>query len=452
MNSHVSSTRLTTRLRVEGRSLNQCGRLAGVLVLLLALVSACQGAPSFDQQLGAAIEPYEFSILRWQLGHMRGTRSVPTGEQLSGADAEDSDFVLHYFNLVSQTRVLRREINAIATGGREGDLTAAMQELDQLQAVKATMRPAVERVIGQQIRATLNRQGVYNPLDRYGILRASFPPINFRLDRPPNLLVVSPRDRIASIREVMLVQDLDVEQFAGIEAQVDALGVSSLVTELGGFGGTYPTFVADDVTLPWTLSTATEEWLHQYLAFTPLGFRYVLDSVGLARNYEIATMNETVAGIVSDEIAQLILDTYYYPKSTEPSLRRAAQDEPFDFARFMRELRLEVDKLLADGRIEQAEQLMEERRQTLVSNGYYIRKLNQAYFAFHGTYADEPTSVDPIGVEMKALRQHSASLSAFLNTAVSMTSRQDLIDTLEQLPTEGGELAQHVEVVGVSSR
>jgi len=75
---------------------------------------------------------------------------------------------------------------------------------------------------------------------------------------------------------------------------------------------------------------------------------------------------------------------------------------------------------------------MEERRQLLADEGYYIRKLNQAYFAFHGTYADEPTSVDPIGVEMREARRQSTSLSNFVNVLSVMTSRQDLIDHLEQ--------------------
>jgi len=422
-------------------------RLAGMVLLLAALlVSACRAAPSFDQRLGAVVKPYQFSILRWQWGQVLGRPSGADPGEVAD-EGQESDFVLRYFDLVRQTRALRRETNAIATGGRPGDLAAALQDLDELQAAKARMRAEVQRILAEQIRATLKQQGVYNPLDRFGTLRVSFPPINFRLDRPPNVLIVSPRDRIASIREVMLIQDLDVEQFAEIEAQVDALGVSSMATELGGFGGTYPTFVADDVTLPWTLSTATEEWLHQYLAFTPLGFRYLLDTTGVARNYEIATMNETLAGIFSDEIAELVLDTFYYPQSALPSPRRAADDEPFDFARFMRELRLEVDELLANGRIDEAEQLMEERRQVLVSKGYYIRKLNQAYFAFYGTYADEPTSVDPIGVEMKALRQQSASLRTFLNTAASMSSRQDLIDTLEQPSPGDAELAWPMEVL-----
>jgi hypothetical protein len=237
------------------------------------------------------------------------------------------------------------------------------------------------------------------------------------------------------MREVMLVQDLDVDQFEDIEAKVDALGVSALVTELGGFGGTYPTFVADDVSLPWTIATATEEWLHQYLGFTPLGFMYLLDSLGIARNYEIATMNETLAGMVSGEIAAHVLATYY-PQYEPPRPEGAPPQEGFDFNGVMRELRLAVDELLANGEIEQAEALMEERRLYLASKGYYIRKINQAYFAFYGTYADQPTSVSPIGVEMGELRKQSTSLREFVNTSAAMTSRQDLIDSLKTPPDD----------------
>jgi hypothetical protein len=74
---------------------------------------------------------------------------------------------------------------------------------------------------------------------------------------------------------------------------------------------------------------------------------------------------------------------------------------------------------------------MEERRQFLATQGYRIRKLNQAYFAFYGTYADDPTSISPIGVELRKLREQSGSLKEFLDNAAVLTSRQDLIDILE---------------------
>ena len=69
---------------------------------------------------------------------------------------------------------------------------------------------------------------------------------------------------------------------------------------------------------------------------------------------------------------------------------------------------------------------MKEKQQYLAANGYYIRKLNQAYFAFYGSYADSPTSVDPIGTKLKQLRQQSTSVTDFLNTVSGIRNPDDL--------------------------
>ena len=90
--------------------------------------------------------------------------------------------------------------------------------------------------------------------------------------------------------------------------------------------------------------------------------------------------------------------------------------------------------MLKAGKIEQAEEFMEQKRQFLATKGYHIRKLNQAYFAFHGAYADRPTSISPIGRELKELRNQSVSLKDFLEKAATMTSRQDLVESLKQGP------------------
>jgi hypothetical protein len=118
------------------------------------------------------------------------------------------------------------------------------------------------------------------------------------LEPPPNLLVVSPRERIESMREIPLQSTISRDEMETIEAEVDKLNVSSLVVGLGGFA-TYPSVVSNETDLQFALNTVAEEWLHQYLAFKPLGFRYLLDLSGIARNYEIAIMNETLAGMVS---------------------------------------------------------------------------------------------------------------------------------------------------------
>jgi hypothetical protein len=76
---------------------------------------------------------------------------------------------------------------------------------------------------------------------------------------------------------------------------------------------------------------------------------------------------------------------------------------------------------------------MEARRVFLWDNGYQIRKLNQAYFAFHGAYADSPGGAageDPVGPAVRELRSRSASLAEFINTIAWMDSFEDLQEEL----------------------
>jgi len=285
----------------------------------------------------------------------------------------------------------------------------------------------VEKIIERQIRDTLTQQGIFNPIIE---LKVSFPPVNFKLDKLPYLLVISPRYKIESMREILLQPSLNLEEVEDIEAKVDKLGVSSLMVKLGGLSTPYPTLVINEASLQFTINTATEEWLHQYLVFKPLGFLYLLDLAGVSRNYEIATMNETLAGMVSKEIGSIVGEKYYPEYGNDVNQSQTTAPE-FDFNREMREIRKTVDKYLARGEIEQAEEFMEQKRQYLASMGHYIRKLNQAYFAWHGTYADRPTSISPIGLELKELRSQSASLKDFLNTVAVMASRQDLRDSIK---------------------
>jgi hypothetical protein len=85
--------------------------------------------------------------------------------------------------------------------------------------------------------------------------------------------------------------------------------------------------------------------------------------------------------------------------------------------------------LLAAGRIEDAEALMEQRRQELADKGYFIRKINQAYFAYLNLYAGEAGSAaatNPIGPKVDALRGLSTSLRQFVDIVGGVTSVEDL--------------------------
>ena len=400
------------------------------LVLVCLLSGGCAPSRDFDSCLSSMVKPYRFSFAKWE------SRAIPHEvNQWIFVRHDRSDDGVHivteYFSFIERIKTLKLEIDAINAGNRQGDMASLEAELNVLQEQKMALEDTVDRIMAKQIRETLAEQGIFNPIDRYIRLKVSFPPLNFKLGKPPYLLVISPRDRIESMREIALQPSISLKEIKDIEAKVDKLGVSSLVVELGGFGGTFPTFVTNEASLRFTIDTATEEWLHQYLAFKPLGFLYLLDLIGWSRNYEIAIMNETLVSMVSKEIGSIVCEKYYSQHENGAHQNQVAKSE-FDFNREMREIRRAVDKYLTQGEIEQAEAFMEQKRQYLASMGYHIRKLNQAYFAFHGTYADSLTSISPIGLELKELRRQSTSLKDFLNTVAAMTSRQNLIDSIKQ--------------------
>jgi hypothetical protein len=398
-----------------------------VLFLLCSFLTGCTLTTDFDRYLRSVTKPYRFDIVKWEFEAFGAEVSKIFGQKECGS-INGVEVVTAYFANVDQIKKLEAEIVAVEAGSRQGDLSALEAELNGIYQQNAEMVDIVEMVLETQIRDVLSREGIFNPLHKYVRVGIGFPPVNFELGRPPHLLVISPRDRIESKREVPLLSEMSREDMESLEANVDSLGVSSLVVALGGMA-TYPSYVTDKASLRFTLDTATEEWLHQYLAFKPLGFRYVLDLTGIRRDYEIVTMNETLAGMVSKEIGGIVYEKYYAPKKTENIALEVTQSG-FDFNQEMREIRRTVDSYLARGEIDQAEEFMEQKRLYLVENGYNIRKLNQAYFAFHGAYADKPTSISPIGVELKQLRSQSDSLKDFIETVAAMTNRQELVESI----------------------
>jgi hypothetical protein len=175
------------------------------------------------------------------------------------------------------------------------------------------------------------------------------------------------------------------------------------------------------------------EWIHNFLTFRPLGWAYDASA-------ETRTMNETTASLLGKALGRAMLERYYpdlVPPPPPQTAAPATETPPpaFDFNREMHETRVEVDRLLAEGKVEEAEAYMEARRQRLVEHGYVIRRLNQAYFAFHGAYADSPESAagaDPVGEAVRELWDLSTSPATFLRTMARMNSYDDLRRALGQ--------------------
>jgi len=228
---------------------------------------------------------------------------------------------------------------------------------------------------------------------------------------------------------------LTLDQQIALEERVSQnLNVSALVVPIGGVG-VYPTMIMQTTDLSWLTNTIAHEWTHNYLELRPLGVLY-------DETPELRTMNETTADISGGEIGAEVLRRYYPELANNtpiPNLNliafnpfhsiQAAATPVFDFNHEMHLTRVTVDALLAAGKIDEAESYMEQRRQVFVQNGYTIRKLNQAYFAFYGAYADVPGGAageDPVGPAVRALRAQSKSLADFINRIAWMTSFDEL--------------------------
>jgi hypothetical protein len=150
-------------------------------------------------------------------------------------------------------------------------------------------------------------------------------------------------------------------------------------------------------------------------------------------------LNETVATVAGEQLAFLYFEKYGRLGSEEemsspsPTLSSAPNEAPFDFTAAMRALRRQVEDMLAGGKTEEAEALMEQKRVEFDERGYRIRRLNQAYFAFYGFYGTGAGSIDPIGPKVEQLFASTTTPGEFLRQARSLTSQADLDRLLMQL-------------------
>ena len=308
------------------------------------------------------------------------------------------------------------------------------KNLNNLQNAQSFFGPLSETILQQQASTILRSMGL-----SFG--GQPLPPLFYHITPLPYALIVSPRDTIRQDANISLLPDMSLEERVALEQEVEKkLDVSALVVPVGGVG-VYPTMVLSTSNLTSLTEIIAHEWTHNYLTLRPLGMNYFTSNI-------LRTINETTASISGKEIGLFILKKYYpefVPPPETPAPVATYQTHPdelglpliFDFRAEMRETRVKVDELLADGKIIEAESFMEERRQFMWENGYQIRRLNQAYFAFHGAYADTPGGAagdDPVGAAVRMLRDKSDSLSSFLNKISWISSYEKLLSVLSEMP------------------
>lgn len=408
-----------------------------VLGLFLAALFVCiagaafawnqlNGSMALQSPVAEAVEAYRFEFVGYEVSAIAGKVADWTRRRGGRLTPEEQrELVERYNSRALQMQGLEQVINEVYADPQIPNPEAASAEmraqLAALQAAQEYIRPLTEAVLERQVAGMLDALD----LDSGGVV---FPPVRFNFSALPRYLIVSPRERIETEAGIYLHADLDLAQIERIEAEVaQQFERSTLIEGLGGLG-VWPTMVMDQASLSWVLSTIAHEWVHNYLVFRPLGW-HMFDSA------EMNTMNETVASIVGDEVGQTLAQTWYgipapppHPPASEVILPEPDPDH-FDFRTEMRRTRLRVDELLAAGQVSEAEQYMEARRRLFVENGYTIRKLNQAYFAFHGTYATAAASSDPIGSKLQELRALTPDLATFFGL-VQLIRHPDDLDRL----------------------
>ena len=396
-----------------------------VLILILPFNGSVVDPTKELEQIRAYSRVYEFDYVTWTVSAMARKlvqSTLKVNQYLT--QQEKTELILEYLDLRNEVSNLQAELaNLLSDPNQENreQMTSSLRaELNQKDTLRIELAPFVEQVLQDQLNSAL----VDLDLALGGQL---LPPVLFKSEPDSYALIVSPRDEIRQAANLMLVRGLTLDQIIRLEEGIENdLDLSALVVGIGGVG-LYPSMIIETGNLDWLIHVVSHEWTHNYLTLRPLGMFY-------GTSPEITTINETIADLSADDIQRKTFELYYPERlpseSDMPTGRDSStqenqvetepvQEAIFDFRTEMHITRLEVDHLLAAGKISEAENYMETRRIIFWENGYLIRRLNQAYFAFHGSYAAEPggaageEGVD-LGAELRKLKQQSPSYREFM--------------------------------------
>jgi peptidoglycan/xylan/chitin deacetylase (PgdA/CDA1 family) len=420
-----------------------------LLITLMLSWLVPDGDHRSDSAVTSASLKYTYGLVSWELENVfdKWGHRIWTVLPWTPTSEDDRRRALdRYIDLVGELSDAKNGLNDATSAGDPDKqvISSAQDAVDRLISERNGLRDGLEEYLEQIIAATVRSEEV-------GLTgRFVWPPVDFRIDSPPKLLVTSPRDEIVRAEDVLIDPDISVGEMSRIEAELaESDDISALIIQTGGLAS-YPN-VVPTADLKRLVDVGAHEWLHAYLVFHPLGRAYF-------KGGDIRSMNETLADIFGREVGLMVYseitgEPYVAPtrpdtaRNTDPDNEDDADSSPaeiedpedFDFNRFMGATRKHTDDLLADGRIYEAEMYMEDRRVELLDHGYVIRKINQAYFAFHGTYAESPSSTSPIARYLLDLREQVDTVGELVKLLSPLGTYKDFE---RLLITRGIELAE----------
>lgn len=391
----------------------------------LVVLTISQGDPSVSK-FDSVVSQYKWGLIGWETRNFLDKWEYRLRELMPWHEppSEPTLVLQELFHNNIQIEELKNELSDSITTSHLNELDVENQ-IANLKSKQSDIRPQGEEFLEGLISSILKKEGFQSHM---GLI---WPPVDVSLTTPPKALVISPRDVIERQTTVTLRPNITSAEIESLEQEIQLnQNLSALVVEIGGIA-TYPSIVPLRSGLPRVLEIMAHEWLHQFWFFKPLGQNYWRDD-------NTMILNETAAAMAGGEIGEQAYNKI--PPEMLPdalvTLSATNRNHEFDFRSTMKETRLEVDNLLREGEISKAEHLMEQRRILFLENGYLIRKLNQAYFAFHGTYADNPASASPILEELQRFRQASDSTGEFVRNISDFSSYEDFKKGLSHIVDE----------------
>lgn len=402
--------------------------------LMLLIVSSNVPLDSSLSSLSNLTRWDEFNYISWVASALIDKFSNATlGLERFIDDETQAEIVLKYLDQIGEVETLERRLEELNSDPnlrkRTGEIAAVDTRLQEKTDRMHQYGRIAESILQNQTERTLIEMG-------FGVGGQLLPPLLFSITDLPLNLIISPRENISTLRNISLKPGMDALEKEKLEDAIfQGFKLSGLVEPVGGVGA-YPTMVSRTRDINWLTDVIAHEWFHNYLSFFPLGVRYF-------ENDTIRSINETTANLSGKEVGRRVMirfypayvSLYYLPGRDPATVLPEGRQEAFNFRKQMRETRLVVDYLLSIGQIEQAESYMEERRNFFWQNGYRIRKINQAYFAFYGSYNDTPgggaAGDDPVGPAVQELRKQSPSLKGFIDQVKRVKSFDELLTELE---------------------
>ena len=423
----------------RGRVRRTCIKLAYQipLAILAALGIVVILMHSGDRRLLTKVEiaaaGYGYNLTSFETRHFpaKWLHRIYSALPWTDIDEEDRRFHLdRYQDLARELRSAKNDLRAAQARGDNAAASIAQSHLNALIQERNEIRDAVEELLEAAISTEIIDIGLNQNGDFI------WPPVDFRIDDTPHVLVTSPRDAIERDSVRLLKPDLTESDKEWMENQIfNSADLSTIVLRTGGLAS-FPNLVPSDYSLQALLEVSAHEWLHAYLLFHPLGRAYWAGS-------DMTSLNETLANLFGKEIGRTVynqitgqnvqtLEPPYTPEQDEITTEDKQEDEPFDVRQFLHDTRRHTDELLEQRKIEEAEAYMEDRRLQLVENGHNIRKINQAYFAFHGLYADGPSSTSPLARQIWELRQQSTDAGQLVKTLQTISNYEEFLTLLDE--------------------